>query len=209
MNPDFNTVARPYDFISRLVFGDSLVEAQTSLLHYIPSNSQILIVGGGTGWILEEISKIHPAGLQIVYVEVSSTMIDLSKKRNYKQNSVSFIHQPVEDFLSETLFDVVITPFFFDLFLREKVDSLFSHIHDQLKINGLWLYTDFIPAKFQNRFWQKLLLKTMYIFFGFTSKVKAKELVDMDLYFQNRFIILKENWFYKRFIRSNIYKKRA
>ena len=59
MNPDFNTVARPYDFISRLVFGDSLVEAQTSLLHYIPSNSQILIVGGGTGWILEEISKIN------------------------------------------------------------------------------------------------------------------------------------------------------
>ena len=208
MNPNFNTVAYPYDFISRRVFGNSLVEAQTGLLHYIPSNSQILIVGGGTGWILEEISKIHSAGLQIVYVEVSSVMIDLSKKRNYKQNSVSFVNQPVENFYSETLFDVVITPFFFDLFLREKVDLLFSHVDDQLKINGLWLYTDFIPAKYQTCLWQKLLLKMMYYFFGFTSKVQARELVDMDFYFQNKFMILKESWFYKRFIRSNIYKKR-
>ena len=207
MSPDFNNVARPYDFISRLVFGNALVDAQVSLLGHIPEKSSILIVGGGTGWILEEISKRHPEGLQIVYVEVSGKMIELSGKRDTRQNNVSFIHKPVEEYESDKLFDVIITPFFFDLFLKSDVTTLFSHIDKSLKTGGSWLYTDFVPPKYQTKLWQKVLLKSMYLFFGLLSKVEARSLVDMDNYFEINYLLVSENWFYGKFIRSNIYIK--
>jgi len=207
-SPDFNRVARPYDFISRLVFGNALVESQVSLLSHIPKNSHILIVGGGTGWILEEIAKIHYAGLNIVYVEVSANMISLSRKRNIGQNSVIFIHENIEEFHSEKLFDIIISPFFFDLFIKSDVLKLFLHIHKKLRNNGLWLYTDFIPPVYQTRIWQKILLKSMYLFFGIFSSVEARTLVNMDHYFERDYTLIVKKWFFGKFIRSNIYQKK-
>jgi ubiquinone/menaquinone biosynthesis C-methylase UbiE len=208
-NPDFNVVARPYDFMSRLVFGNALVESQVSLLKHIPANSRILIVGGGTGWILEAIAKIHDAGLEITYVEVASSMIALSQKRNTGQNKVIFIHKPIEDYQTNKPFDVIITPFFFDLFTENKVKTLFHGLDQQLKTGGLWFYTDFIPEKYQTRLWQKMLLKAMYLFFGILSKVEARQLTDMDQYFEPKYVTVNQNWFYGNFIRSNIYKKQS
>ncbi|MDQ6477507.1 class I SAM-dependent methyltransferase [Dyadobacter sp. LHD-138] len=208
-NPDFNAVARPYDFMSRLVFGNALIESQVSLLEHIPANSRILIAGGGTGWILEAIAKIHTSGLEITYVEVASSMITLSKRRNPGQNKVFFVHQPIESYQTDQLFDVIITPFLFDLFLKNKVQTLFYRLDNQLKTGGLWLYTDFIPEKYQTRLWQKMLLKAMYLFFGIISKVDARALTDMDPYFEKGYGTVIENWFYGKFIRSNIYQKQA
>lgn len=207
MDNDFNSVARPYDFISRLVFGDALVRAQVSLLSQVSPNSRILIVGGGTGWILEQISKIYSSGLDIVYVESSSKMIELSKKRILKNNNIFFINAAVENYQTETQFDVIITPFFFDLFKKAKIEILFSGLNEKLKVDGLWLYTDFIPTIYQTKIWQKLLLKTMYLFFGILSKVEASELVDMDLYFAEKYRKISEGWFYGKFVRSISYKK--
>jgi cyclopropane fatty-acyl-phospholipid synthase-like methyltransferase len=207
MDPDFDKVARPYNFISRLVFGNSLIEAQVSSLHAILPNSHILIVGGGTGRILEEIAKIYSSGLEISYVENSSAMINLSKKRSWQENTVTFFHQPIQEFLMDKQFDVIITPFFFDLFKREKVEMLFFDLDKKLNKDGLWLYTDFIPEKYQIHLWQKILLKTMYFFFGITSKVEARELIDMDLYFTKVYTKISENWFYGRFVRAVVYQK--
>ncbi|GLU55698.1 class I SAM-dependent methyltransferase [Dyadobacter frigoris] len=207
MDTDFDIVARPYDFISRLVFGDALVRAQVSLLFQISPESRILIVGGGTGWILEEISKIHPSGLEIIYVESSSKMIELSKNRIRKNNNISFINAPIESYQIEKLFDVIITPFFFDLFKNDKIEILFSGLNEKLKKDGLWLYTDFVPTKYQTKIWQKLLLKTMYLFFGILSKVEASELVDMDFYFTEKYSKISDRWFYGKFVRSITYKK--
>ncbi|MBE9460838.1 class I SAM-dependent methyltransferase [Dyadobacter subterraneus] len=207
MDTDFDGVARPYDFISRLVFGDALVRAQVSLLSQILPDSSILIVGGGTGWILEEITKIHESGLEIIYVESSPKMIELSKKRSCKNNTVNFITARIEDYQTEKLFDIIITPFFFDLFKKDKIKFLFSGLNEKLRKDGLWFYTDFIPSKYQTKIWQKLLLKTMYLFFGILSKVEAFELVNMDFYFAEKYREVSKGWFYGKFIRSISYRK--
>lgn len=207
MDPDFNQVARPYDFISRIVFGTALIDAQVSSLNMISPGDKILIVGGGTGWILEEIARVHPNGLSITYVEASSKMTDISRMRNWRNNNVNFVNKPIENYSGEEVFDVIITPFFFDLFKPEKIDILFSHLHKMLQEGGFWLYTDFIPPKYQERLWQKVLLKSMYLFFGIMSKVPARQLVDMDLYFTKKYGKISEKWFYKKFIRAVVYRK--
>lgn len=86
---------------------------------------------------------------------------------------------------------------------------MFYGLDNQLKTGGLWLYTDFIPEKYQTRLWQKMLLNAMYLFFGVLSKVDARVLTDMDPYFEKNYKTVIENWFYGKFIRSNIYQKQA
>jgi spermidine synthase len=81
MAANFNNSAWFYDGLSRLVYGNALVEAQVYLLQFIRPNSKILIAGGGTGWILEELAKLHPEGLKIAYVEIGA----IKKKEPQRQ----------------------------------------------------------------------------------------------------------------------------
>ncbi|MEZ4686196.1 MAG: hypothetical protein R3B47_09055 [Bacteroidia bacterium] len=53
----FNRLAPVYDFLASLVFGNRIRQAQRWLLDFIPEGSSILILGGGTGWILEELAE--------------------------------------------------------------------------------------------------------------------------------------------------------
>ncbi len=81
------------------------------MLKHIPVNSSVLIVGGGTGWILEDISKLHSTGLTIDYIESSAKMISLSKKKNYMKNEINFINLPVENYILKKKYDVILTRF--------------------------------------------------------------------------------------------------
>ena len=98
MRNNYDNIASSYDLLSRLVFFRSQVKAQIEQLKYIPEGSNVLIAGGGTGWILEEIAKIHPSGLSITYVEISAKMLEISQKRNTKANTITYIRSSIEDF---------------------------------------------------------------------------------------------------------------
>jgi spermidine synthase len=82
MAGNYDNSASFYDGLSRLVFGRTLIAAQVAFLSSIPKNAKVLIIGGGTGWILEEITRLYPSGLTITYVEISANMMALSQKRN-------------------------------------------------------------------------------------------------------------------------------
>ena len=111
MAANYNNSAWFYDLLARLVYGKALINAQVYLLEHIPENARVLIVGGGTGWILEELVRIHPSGLTITYVEIAPAMMALSKKRNCGNNQVIFINEAIENTDLPVGFDVVLTPF--------------------------------------------------------------------------------------------------
>ncbi|SFD76471.1 Ubiquinone/menaquinone biosynthesis C-methylase UbiE [Chitinophaga sp. CF118] len=208
MKNNYDKIARYYDLLSRTVFQRSLINAQTCLLPYIKENSVILIVGGGTGWILEEIAKIRPGGLQITYVEISEGMIKLSQKRDYKQNNVQFVHQSIETFTPTFSYDVILTPFLFDNFPAVKATVIFTKLHTTLKSGGNWLFVDFVYDPRHGKLWQKLLLKTMYTFFRVFSKIEASELNDMEgLFNRHQYLKIYEQFHYGRFIWSVAYRK--
>ncbi len=207
MSNNYNKIAGVYDFMSRLIFGNAIVDAQVCLLEYVPANSSVLIAGGGTGWILEELAKLHPQGLAIDYVEASSAMIALAQKRGCKKNQVNFIHQPVENYITENRYGIILTPFFFDNFSEDKIQAIFSKLNALLKNDGIWLFADFVYAKNKNPLWQKLLLKTMYFFFRATCCIEAGKLINMDIYFAGGYSKIFEAYKYSRFIKSTVYKK--
>ena len=205
MAANYDNSAWFYDRLSRLIYGRALIRSQVYLLHYISPNADILIAGGGTGWILEEIAKIHPSGLTITYAEISAKMMALSRKRNAGDNKVIYINEPVENLAGETLYDIVITPFLFDNFTEQTLHKVFTYIHGKLKPNGLWLNTDF---RLTGKWWQSFLLRSMILFFRIICRIEAKKLPQIELCFEhNQYKIIDQKAFFGEFILSTVYQK--
>lgn len=208
MPNNYDAAAPFYDYLAQLIFGKALIRSQRFLVENIQSNSSVLIVGGGTGWILEEIASIQPDSIKITYVEISGKMIALSKKRNFGQNEVKFIHQPIEEVVFIQQFDVILTPFLFDNFLENRISKVHTLLHQQLKNGGLWLLADFQVQQNYKSVWQRFLLQSMYWFFGWLCNVEGENLVEIQPYFNaKKYIFLKEKTFYSGFIISKIYQK--
>jgi ubiquinone/menaquinone biosynthesis C-methylase UbiE len=209
MKNNYDNIARYYDFLSRLVFRTTQRDAQTALLPFIEKNSTVLIAGGGTGWILEEMANICPAGLHIYYVEISANMIALAKERKYQQHEVTFINMAVEDFGGPPsgTFDVIMTPFLFDNFAKERIRPVFLHLHNMLRPGGKWLFTDFHYQQVAP-LWQRVLLRSMYVFFRILCRVEADALADIEpLFRDHHYTTLYEAFYFRKFIRSAVYRK--
>jgi ubiquinone/menaquinone biosynthesis C-methylase UbiE len=205
MSANYNNSAWFYDGLARLVYGRALINAQVYLLQFVSTEANVLIVGGGTGWILEELTKIHPSGLQITYVEVAADMMVHSKKRNVGFNKVTFINDAIEDLPADTIFNIVITPFLFDNFTNENMRKVFNHIHLMLKPGGLWLNADF---QLTGKWWQFVLLKSMFLFFRLICGIEASKLPDIKQQFEKHgYKALEEQCFYGEFVVTTAYKK--
>jgi len=205
---NFDTIAPVYDRLSRLVFGRAQMNAQIDQLKYIPVGSRILIVGGGTGWILESIAKQYSSGLQIVYVDVSGKMIRLAGTRNTGSNHVEFIQAAIEDYQADVKFDVVMTPFLFCNFLEDTAASVFDKLHSLLKQDGVWLIADFTLDKGRGKWWKQLLTRSMYLFFKTFGMVEGNTLTDFSLLFKRHDYTLKAaRFYYGNFILSAVYIK--
>ena len=205
MAATFNNSAWFYDRASRLVYGSALIKAQVYLLRFIPEHNNILVVGGGTGWILEEITKVHPSGLKVTYVEIAPKMMALSKKRGIGNNEVVFINDVVENVALQNDYDVVIILFLFDNFTEDNFQKIFTHIHQALKPNGLWLNTDFRPT---GKWWQRILLKSMFGFFRMICSIEAKKLPGIQAAFDKYgYQPIGQKSFFGDFILSVAYSK--
>jgi ubiquinone/menaquinone biosynthesis C-methylase UbiE len=204
MSANFNNAAWFYDRLSRVVYGRALIDAQVYLLQFIPADSNVLIIGGGTGLILEKIAEVHPSGLSIIYIDVAAGMISRAKKRNAGKNKITFVNDTIENTKLSAAFDVIITPFLLDNFTEQNLSSIFTQVHHLLKSNGLWLNTSF---QLSGKWWQPVLLKTMFIFFRLLCNIEAKELPAIEKQFGlHGYRVLAGQTFYEKFIVSTVYK---
>lgn len=205
MPSNYDNSAAFYDQLSRVVFGKALVNAQLYLLKHVPPNSSVLIVGGGTGWILEELSTIHYSGLDITYVEISSRMTAIAQKKSAGINKVTYINDAIENIAIKHVYDVIIAPFLLDSFTEETLEKVFEHMHRQLKPGGLWLCADF---QLTGKLWQKLLLKSMYFFFKILCGIETTSMPKIGHQFDKRgYKMLSVQTFYAKFIIATIYQK--
>jgi len=205
---NYDRIAPYYDTLSRLVFFKAQVKAQINQLSFIPANSNVLIIGGGTGWVLEEIAKIHPQGLNITYVEISEKMLVLSKKRKTGENEVTYIHAPAEEFKTTKNYEIILTAFLFDNFAADRIQYVFTELNNMLKPGGTWLFCDFYYSEVRGKKWQWYLLKTMYLFFNKISNVEAKALINTERNFAvYQYQPLATAYYYGGFIKAITYQK--
>ena len=202
----FNALAPYYDFMAKIIFGKSIVRAQTSFLNDVPIGGCVLILGGGSGKILPELHTINPT-CRIWYIEASSSMLNLAREnaKDFSFDEINFIHGTHNEVPTGVKFDTVITNFFLDLFSDNTLSTVLGKIHSILSPNGNLLVTDFAD---QGKFWQHILLKIMYRFFRITCGIEAEKLPLWQVQF-NRigFREIKSEYFFRSFIKSSVLTK--
>jgi ubiquinone/menaquinone biosynthesis C-methylase UbiE len=182
--------------------------AQVELLSYVRTGSRMLIVGGGTGWILEEIADRYPAGLRITYVESSGEMMRLARQRRVGASVVSFVELPIEEFVTDERYDCILSGFLFDNFSALVAAQVVKWLCPLLERDGSWLFADFYYRRRESSFWQGLMLRVMYFSARLICKVDARELPDMDaLFAQAGFAPDRISWYYRGFIKAVAYRR--
>jgi len=205
MTANYDNTTWFYERLSKLVFGQAQIKAQEYFLNQIQPDANILIIGGGTGQILESLTRLHPSGLQITYVEVSAKMMALSRKRYTGENKVNYITAAIGEAIFTGSFDIIITAFLFDNFSQKSLEHTFPLIDAQVKHGAIWLNTDF---RLTGPLWQKLMLKSMYLFFKFFNAVDVQKPPNIEPVFrQYSYQLKQEKSFYRNFIISQLYRK--
>ncbi len=204
----FNKVAPIYDQLAWLVFGNNLKNARRAFLDDILPGSRVLIVGGGTGWILEELDALQ-RHLDVVYIDSSAKMIDLAKCRNVSELKVEFVHDDFLNWAELDQFDCIITNFFLDVFDEEVLSVVEDKALNSLKPEGIWLVTDFsLTTNTGFRFWKVALIKVMYAFFRLTAGLKSNQLQHFEQRLQKKGLNLSSRQcFYHDMVHSWKFKK--
>jgi tRNA (cmo5U34)-methyltransferase len=184
----FDLLAPFYDTGTRLFLGKALMRSQVCFLSNLPETGTLLILGGGTGKILESVLKLKPQ-LHVMYVDLSPKMISLSKKRIHKsfpnqELSVDFICGSANDIPNTIRFDCLITPYVLDCFNETELAEVLPKLKSHLNPRGQWLFSDFcIPPSGMRKTFARLFIRLLYGFFRLTCGLKAKALPDFDAAF--------------------------
>ncbi len=205
---NYDAISNFYDPLSQLVFGGAQLAAKKDQLIYLKPYDNILILGGGTGQILQEISHLNLTGLHVDYVEASSKMIKLAKKRETANVGVNFIHLSAQNFMVNIKYNVIMTSFFFDNFTEISAIDIFSKANNLLQFGGVFLFSDFYINPEKKFGWKNLMLKSMHFFFRIVANLEARKLFETSALFKEaNYSIEEERWYYKNFIRAVVYKK--
>ncbi len=199
---DFDRIAFAYDRLTKLVFGNAIIHSQKFFLHRIPEGSNVLILGGGTGWILTELLKIKK-NVNVCYIDASKNMLAMAKEKLIPREQIQFILGTENDIPSEHKFDCIITNFYFDLFTDESLPVALNKIKQALALNAKWIATDFVEI----RWWQKLMLKAMHFFFKLMSNVESQKLPEWNKALQaiGGKLVDSRN-FYRGFIQTSLFQ---
>ena len=173
----FDRVAWCYDTLAALVFGPTLRNTQRAALAGLPASApQVLILGGGTGWVLTEVLRRRPAAA-VLYLEASPRMLARARARLVPGQlaQVEFRHGTQAALAPGETFDAILTFFVLDCIATPALPAALDRLHAALRPDGRWLLADFRPAR---RGWRRWLLAAMFGFFRITTQLRAHELPD-------------------------------
>jgi ubiquinone/menaquinone biosynthesis C-methylase UbiE len=200
---DFDRIAPVYDGLSSIIFGKSIRKAQTQFLNYIRPGGKVLILGGGTGWILTELTVVNPT-CKVWHIEASAKMLELSRRRHLvNAENVISIHGTEDSIPDDVIYDAVITNFYLDLYTTDACRTLISRIATLIDKNGLWFVSDFQ----RTTWWQSAMLSVMYYFFKIVANLRPQSLPQWrELLIERGFMEVRFRNFYANFIRSSLFQ---
>jgi len=198
----FDSVSGVYDALARVVYGRSIRNAQLVYLDQLRESKNILIIGGGTGWILQSLLEVNPTA-HIWYVEASEKMLEMARGRKLVTGAtVKFLHSTERSLPNFPLFDAIIANFYFDLFSDERLKNVLDIIGRAIHPHAILLVADFNST----RWWQKWLLRCMYSFFRIASGLETDHLPQWQFFLEKAGFRLKTTRsFYGGFIQSSVY----
>ena len=194
---DFDFIAPFYDQLQRLIFGKALLNAQIAHISEIRESDNVLILGGGTGEILEHL----PLCENIDYVEKSHLMIRRAKRRLVNR-PVDFIREDFLNFQSDRKYDIIICPFFLDCFGEENLLTVISICKQKLTSGGKMIVIDF--AENSSGSW---IVKRMHFFFRITANLESRNLKNIHIQMlYSGFQLIDEKFSHRNKLFSRLYR---
>ncbi len=169
---NYGRVAKSYQFLSRTIFGNALVDAQRKTLANLSYPCDLLMIGGGDGEILKYLSDFE--GI-LDFVEISEKMTQEAQSKTILP--VNWHVQDIFSFKTDRKYDVIFMPFILDNFTTKQCCELIAHLKPMLKIVGQAIIVDFTEKP---TLWQKALLFGMYSFFRLIASVKTTKMPDIE-----------------------------
>lgn len=195
---NFNFLAPVYDQLAQLAFGQTLHQASIHFLDDIPSNSKVLILGGGTGKILP-----HLKDCRVTYVEKSGKMLRQASERS-GIGTVVFIETDFLDWKTDQQFDVVICPFFLDVFTPNNLCLVVEKIGNLTSKGGTLIITDFQAT---GRLHHRMMLLVMHLFFRIFSSLESRKLGDIEsMVLSSGYEMISRKAFRKDWVFSGVYQ---
>ena len=179
MTNNFDLIAPFYDALASLVYGNKVKLAPTFFFKKINEANDILVIGGGTGAILIPLNQHFP-NATITFLEPSSKM--MQRARNRVVSNVNYVQQTLESYNPDQKFDLIITPFVLDVYNEQQLQQAIDKVKCLLCPGGHWLHSDFHQG--EKLWWQRLLIRIMYIFFRLSASLQQQKLLNFDGYFE-------------------------
>ncbi len=189
----FDRISPVYDILARLVFGDAIELSTIHFLETIGTKASVLVLGGGSGSLLRSLDC-----QQITYLEKSGKMLELARRKAL--DNIEFVHHDFLEWENRETYDVVICPFFLDVFKPEQLMQAINKIQSVLKDSGILLVADFEDSDKRPH---RILLTIMHIFFRWMAQLESKRLQPIkQLLIKSGLQIEKEAHFYDGLIFS-------
>ena len=140
----FDSIARIYDILAKLVFADSIQKSQQQCIQSIRNAYNILWIGGGSGQGLAHLLLANPDA-HIDYIEASYKMMCLAQDALKKNTHITtqdyervHWHHATHEILYQaefkqkiTGFDHIVTFFFLDVLNVQELEELMAQIEQK------------------------------------------------------------------------------
>ncbi|WP_286746608.1 class I SAM-dependent methyltransferase [Roseivirga sp. UBA1976] len=193
----FDGVAPIYDLLAKLVFGESILLAQTCFLGNTCADKRVLIVGGGTGKLLQHQSL--QLARSITFLDRSELMLKQAQKRGAWLQNVRYT--PEDFFAHSGEYDLVVCNFFLDCFDETHLEKALTQLDRLMTPEATLIVTDFDTPVTTS---QKLLVRSMILFFRLFSRLQASKLLPIKKKLSKCFLTLQEENFYGQLVFSRV-----
>ena len=162
--PDFDGIARVYQWLEYLTLGPLLERTRNQFLAQLGTCRSALVLGDGDGRFTARMMKRH-GEMRVHAVDLSPVMLGLLEARVARVGARERLRTAVGDALKFTPdgpVDLVVTHFFLDCLTQQEVASLVRRLRPYLAEGALWVVSEFQVPKGWLRGPGWLLIRGLY-----------------------------------------------
>ena len=170
-------IAPWYRWFEYIGFGRELERRRFAFLPEVSNARRILVLGDGDGRFLKRLVECA-RGAQVDYLDSSAAMLQRAQ-RNAGDRATYLHADALVAELPAGTYDLIVTHFFLDCFDRPDAERLVARIVRSARPESRWLISEFRQqANGWQAVWGWIWLRTLYLFFGVTTGLKTRQLVD-------------------------------
>ena len=175
----FDLIADIYPLLEQIVFGFTLSRARRLFIRRVAEGNNVLLIGEGNGRFLFETVE-QTSSTPFTVVDSSARMLAAAARRVATVNRcprVEFIHADILEWRPPAAhYDRVVTHFFLDLYLPDRIRRIVDKISRLATEDALWVNVDFTAEHQGPR--QKFLMWAQYRFFRVCAGIEASRLFE-------------------------------